>query len=246
MLAEGVEKDIGAGKVIERRNPAPELLSGQPMVFQGALAGLSFKKKYRVVTLSFHRDDIDVAAFNSGDPVLRQQVAAAVELVFETAFAGVPLEARPPHLVTTHTHLGRLEVNIAVPRFVLSPEGKIRSINPHPMQRGCPPEQIVFRLVRKLLNVGPGKILVFGLLQKMDVNLRNAFFEDSEVVLLDFGDRLHFGEQAEQFDFRASGICSLVINFSSGLCGFDASFARAGKVHSVREFLRREPRGRVL
>jgi len=149
LLSAEVEKDIGAGKVLERRNPAPELLSGQPMVFQGALAGLRLKKKYRVVTLSFHRDDIDVAAFNCGEPELRQRVSAAVELVFETAFAGVPLEARPPHLVATHTHLGRLEVNIAVPRFVMSPEGKIRSINPHPRQRGS---QNLWDALRDVLN----------------------------------------------------------------------------------------------
>ncbi|MEM1374408.1 MAG: hypothetical protein AAGF78_08515 [Pseudomonadota bacterium] len=136
VLAEEVEKDISAGKVFERRNPAAELLSGQPMVFQGAMAGLRFAKKYRVLTLSFHRDDLGVAAFNSGDPLLWQQVSAAVELVCETALAGVPVEARPPHLMTTHTHVGRLEVNIAVPRFVLSSEGKISGIDPHPMQRG--------------------------------------------------------------------------------------------------------------
>lgn len=149
LLAEAIEKDTGAGKILEARSPAPEILSGQPMVFQGALAGLRLKKKYRVVTLSFHHDDIDVAAFNSGDPELRQQVSAAVELVFETAFAGVPPEARPPHLVTTHTHLGRLEVNIAMPRFVLSPEGKIRSINPHPTQRGS---QNLWDALRDVLN----------------------------------------------------------------------------------------------
>ncbi|MEM5469379.1 hypothetical protein [Celeribacter marinus] len=150
LLDAAVSKEVGSKRLMEHRAPVPELLYGHPTIFQGALATLQLKMKYRVTTLSFHEDDIDVAAFNSGDGGLRKQVAIAVEMFLETAFAGVPNEARPPCLVTTHSHLGRLEVNVAMPRFVRCPRGTVRSINPHPNQKGS---QKLWDALRDALNM---------------------------------------------------------------------------------------------
>ncbi|MBS0125680.1 hypothetical protein [Thetidibacter halocola] len=58
-----------------------------------------------------------------------------MRLFFEVAFAGVPEPARPPVMVSTHTHLGRLEVSVLIPRAVTSETG-LRSFNPHPPTRG--------------------------------------------------------------------------------------------------------------
>ena len=150
LLDSAVSKPVGSKRHLEHRNPVPELLLGQPATFQGALASLKLKMKYRVATLSFHEADIDVKAFNAGDARLRKQVAIAVEMFLETAFAGVPSEARPPIMVTTHSHLGRLEVNVAIPRFVRCPKGTVRSINPHPNQKGS---QNLWDALRDVLNM---------------------------------------------------------------------------------------------
>lgn len=153
LLDAAVSKEVGSTRQLEHRTPVPELLYGRPATFQGALASLRLKMKYRVTTLSFHEADIDVKAFNTGDARLRKQVAIAVEMFLETAFAGVPSEARPPCLVTTHSHLGRLEVNVAMPRFVRCPSGAVRSINPHPNQKGS---QNLWDALRDVLNMAFG------------------------------------------------------------------------------------------
>ena len=131
-----VLKKVGNVHMGERRAIAPELLTGNMAAFSRAVQALRFKMKYRVATLSFHADDIDVTAFNSGDITLRANIAAATELFLELAFAGVPPEHRPPVLVGTHTHTGRLEVNIAMPRYILTAGGNVRSYNPHPVTDG--------------------------------------------------------------------------------------------------------------
>lgn len=131
-----VLKKVGNVHVEERRTTSPELLTGNMAAFARAVQALRFEMKYRVATLSFHADDIDVAAFNSGDITLRSNIAATIEHFLDLAYAGIPPEHRPPVLVGTHTHTGRLEVNIAMPRYVLTSEGAVRSYNPHPMTRG--------------------------------------------------------------------------------------------------------------
>lgn len=131
-----VLKKVGNVHMEDRRAVSPELLTGNMAAFSRAVQALRFKMKYRVATLSFHTDDIDVAAFNSGDITVRSNIAAATELFIELAYAGVPSTHRPPVLVGTHTHTGRLEVNIAMPRYVLTSEGAVRSYNPHPKTRG--------------------------------------------------------------------------------------------------------------
>ncbi|NOE25135.1 hypothetical protein [Ruegeria sp. HKCCD6157] len=136
LLDPEVRKPVGSAEVVERRVPVPELLVGHPAVFQSAVFALRFKRKYRVTTLSFHCEDIDVHAFNEGNEAARRQVSAAINLFLEVAFAGIPEPSRPPVLVGTHTHLDRLEINIATPRFVRNSGGSVRSFNPHPPKRG--------------------------------------------------------------------------------------------------------------
>ena len=81
-----VFKKVGNVHVEERRAISPELLMGNIAVFSRAVQALRFKMKYRVATLSFHADDIDVTAFNSGDITLRLNIAAATELFLEMLF----------------------------------------------------------------------------------------------------------------------------------------------------------------
>ncbi|MEC9199516.1 MAG: hypothetical protein VX974_18075, partial [Pseudomonadota bacterium] len=70
--------------------------------------------------------------FNEGDPEVRARVNHALMLWLDAAFAGIPQPNRPPVLVTTHTHTGRMEVNLLIPRWVLRADGKIRAYNPDP------------------------------------------------------------------------------------------------------------------
>ena len=112
------------------RTPAPELLLGHPGVVQSAIAALPFKASYRVALLSFDPSDVDVALFNDGDKIARQSVSGAIDLFLELAFAGLPRACRPPVFAGTHTHTGRLEINIVMPRFVRAETGKLRSYNP--------------------------------------------------------------------------------------------------------------------
>lgn len=136
LLDNAVLKSVGSRPVWEVRTPAPELLLGHPSIVQAAIAALRFQRTTRVATLSFECFDIDVARFNAGDEAARRSIAGAIDLFFELAFAGVPEACRPPVCVGTHTHTGRLEVNIAMPRFVRAATGTLRSFNPHPPLRG--------------------------------------------------------------------------------------------------------------
>jgi hypothetical protein len=120
------------GRSVEIRNPAPEVLAGDASLFRSFLQALPFKHRYVAATLSFDQGDIDVEAFNAGEATSRWAVDRTLGMWFELCFAGIPPTARPPCYVTTHTHTGRLEVNIAMPRGVLRPDGCVRSLNPAP------------------------------------------------------------------------------------------------------------------
>jgi hypothetical protein len=136
MLDAAVEKDFADGRGLEVRTPVPELLIGHPAVFQSALKIPKSALRYRVATLSFATEDIDVAKFNTGDVQSRQAISVTVDLFLEMAFAGIPPDHRPPVLVGTHTHTGRLEINFGIPRYVINSSGKVRSFNPHPPMKG--------------------------------------------------------------------------------------------------------------
>ncbi|MRX50890.1 hypothetical protein GI374_10610 [Paracoccus sp. S-4012] len=131
-----VKTSPGSRRLLVARDPVPEILLGRADLLRASVRNLPFVHRYSSAVLSSARDDIEVAAFNKGAPELRWQVDAALRLFFAVSFAGLPARHQPPAYVTTHTHTGRLEVNIAVSRGVLTPQGVLRSINPHPPRRG--------------------------------------------------------------------------------------------------------------
>lgn len=89
--------------------PAPVLL-GHGDLLRLSIRTMPFQQKYRSGVLSFAPGDVDVAAFNAGDVQLRWQVDLAIRLMLDIAFAGVSRMSRPMTYITTHTHVGRLEV----------------------------------------------------------------------------------------------------------------------------------------
>lgn len=136
--AEWVPKPRGPGKRERiRRVPRPEVLVGSARRVRTAIDLAPGKWKYRSAVMSFAPEDIDVACFNAGAPDLRRQIDFALSMFLDWCFAGVPVSARPPVFVTTHTHTGRLEVNVLIPRWVLRPDGALRSYNPDPPRRGA-------------------------------------------------------------------------------------------------------------
>ncbi|WP_281982451.1 hypothetical protein [Thalassorhabdomicrobium marinisediminis] len=125
-------KVVGQKSVEEARSPRPEVLLGHPAVVQAAINGLGFKRRYSLCTLSFAASEICVEAFNRGNSGVRGAVAVAITAFLEFTYAGIPVSSRPPVLVSTHTHTGRLEINITLPRFVIDGGGAVRSFNPNP------------------------------------------------------------------------------------------------------------------
>ncbi|OSQ57809.1 hypothetical protein MCRY_16470 [Marivita cryptomonadis] len=145
-----VTKAINGARVRVDRDPVPEILHGRADVLRRQIAALPYQRKYRVAVLSFEETDIDVTGFNQGDPRLRGQVDQSLRLFFEAVWPGIPTEARPMPYVTTHTHTGRVEVNIAHPRAVY-PAGRAYSHNPDPpIKRGQLP--VYWGAFRDLVN----------------------------------------------------------------------------------------------
>ncbi|MFG6577488.1 hypothetical protein ACGYK6_16530 [Sulfitobacter sp. 1A15333] len=132
LLETEVTKTAQQQASVTRRSPAPELLLGDPILVGMMIDSLPFQCRYRCATLSWAEDELDVARFNNGAVGLRRAIDGTVRLFLELACAGIPERARPPVLVGTHTHLGRLEVNILMPRAVGLPGAPLRSWNPHP------------------------------------------------------------------------------------------------------------------
>jgi hypothetical protein len=99
--------------------------------------------------MSFTKSDIDVAEFNKGDHDARTAIASCIEAFVEIAYAGIPKRNRFPVVAGTHTHTGRLEVNIAMPRAIINSQGKAVSFNPHPPVLGSRGD---FDLVADMLN----------------------------------------------------------------------------------------------
>lgn len=112
------------------RAPAPELLVGSPSATLAAIAQQTFQNRFAAVTLSFSPDEIDVLKFNQGG-TSRPVVAHAIDMFLECLFPGIPVAARPPVMIGTHVHTGRLELNIIIPKAVLTASG-YRSYNPSP------------------------------------------------------------------------------------------------------------------
>ncbi|MFP7675529.1 hypothetical protein ACG74X_19455 [Marivita sp. S0852] len=132
-----------------RRDPAPEILFGDATLLRIAINSSRCKHRYASCVLAFAASDFDVEAFNAGDPDARFAVDLAFRLWRDTALAGIPPIAHPPIYVTTHTHTGALEVNIAVPRLIMGPDGRQRAFNPAPPGRVS---QETWDAMRDLLN----------------------------------------------------------------------------------------------
>lgn len=111
------------------RVPWPEILAGNASVLRLAITASGYKNKYRSGVLSFHVDDIDVGNFNAGRLPERSKVAAIVDLLLRCLTPGIPPRSRPPIYLTTHTHVGRLEINFAIATAVRKPDGPIRYFN---------------------------------------------------------------------------------------------------------------------
>lgn len=132
LIAQRVTKDMNGQRLSVLRDPAPEVLISEPRLVLAAMQLLETKHRYSVATLSFDRSDIDVVAFNAGDAASRMQVGQTLDLFFHVAYAGLPQRACLHPLVGTHTHTGRLEVNIMLPRAVLKADGNPRAYNANP------------------------------------------------------------------------------------------------------------------
>ncbi|WP_144409527.1 hypothetical protein [Martelella endophytica] len=136
LIAQRVTKDMNGQRLAVLRDPAPEVLISDPRLVLAAMQLLESKHRYSVATLSFDRSDIDVAAFNAGHAASRMKVGQTLDLFFHVAYAGLPQRACLHPLVGTHTHTGRLEVNIMLPRTVLKADGSPRAYNANPPGRG--------------------------------------------------------------------------------------------------------------
>ncbi|NVO27317.1 hypothetical protein HJ526_07800 [Donghicola sp. C2-DW-16] len=148
-LAPSVGKSAEGLHLQLNRDPAPELLAGDPDQMVRFLQHLPFTRRFSAMTMTFAEGDVPVAAFNRGDREQRDRVGKAVTAVLELAYLHVPPEKRPPVLVGTHTHTGRLEVNLLLPRAVLAGHGRYMSWNP------CPPtprHREMWDLQRQLIN----------------------------------------------------------------------------------------------
>lgn len=119
-----------------RRSPEPEILLGDAGLLRMAIRSTTCLHRYSSCVMSFAAGDIAVDAFNEGDAEARFGADQALSLWIETTLAGVPNALRPPVYVTTHTHTGALEINLAVPRWIRGPDGRYRGFNPAPPERG--------------------------------------------------------------------------------------------------------------
>ncbi|TFL16133.1 hypothetical protein [Jannaschia formosa] len=120
-----MRQEIGGRTEVMQRDPAPELLRGDPRVVAHWIDGLETKRRYSCATLSLAKNDINIIKWTEGDPATRRSVDAAIELWLETAYAGIAPAARPPVLVGTHLHTGRLELNILAPACIMvGPAGR--------------------------------------------------------------------------------------------------------------------------
>lgn len=122
----------GAARARPMRDPVPELLVGNPRIFAAAVNALPSQNRYRSAVLSFAASDVDPEAFNRGDLGARAMVSGCLDLFQEVMFPGIPVPARPHLIIGTHTHVGRLEINVAVPQAVRRPDGRFRAWNPEP------------------------------------------------------------------------------------------------------------------
>ncbi|MHA3977362.1 hypothetical protein ACW9UR_06755 [Halovulum sp. GXIMD14794] len=136
LTGETVRKSVGGTARITWRDPLPEPLVGSAAVVRQTIEVLPFKCSYNAATLSFAATDIPVQEFNAGRGPHRDRVGRILRLFLDIAFVGIAPVHRPPIFANTHTHTGRLEVNVVLPRMVLRPgasgPAQMMAFNPHP------------------------------------------------------------------------------------------------------------------
>ncbi|MDE3239060.1 MAG: hypothetical protein KGN33_08870 [Paracoccaceae bacterium] len=146
---EFVLKKTPHGSALVRRTPAPEILFGDAALFRATVRAPSWKNVYRSCVISFAKEDVDVEAFNAGDAGEREKIASVLALFMQALFPGIPERARPQVLIGTHTHTGRLELNVSVPQLLWGADGKCRAWNPSPPGR----TERLFEAFQDLVNV---------------------------------------------------------------------------------------------
>ena len=107
---EYLDKDCGEWKV---REPAPELLEGDPIQMRALCDSLSFKNRYTSGVLSFTKEETD--KINS-TPGMKE---ALIEELRSFAYAGFKNDDAKALLVVQHSHLDRLELHYMIPRVSL-------------------------------------------------------------------------------------------------------------------------------
>lgn len=95
------------------RDPAPQLLEGDPLQMRTLCDSLTFKNKYTSGVLSFSQAETDKI---NATPGLKEQL---IEELREFAYAGFKNDDSKPLLVVEHSHTGRLELHYLIPRVSL-------------------------------------------------------------------------------------------------------------------------------
>lgn len=131
----------------EVRVPRPEVLMGDAALFRMTVASLGFQNRYSSCVFSFEKSDIDASEFNAGNPAAREKAAGVLGLAMANLFPGIPQVFWPPSYVTTHSHAGRVEINVAATRGVRGPDDRVRAFNPNPPGRFSQKWQAVQDLV---------------------------------------------------------------------------------------------------
>ncbi|MFT6559388.1 hypothetical protein [Sneathiella sp.] len=104
------------------RVPAPVLVYGNPNLVGAFIDASPHQLKYTSMVLSFAVED----------SVTRDNLGELIEEVETLAFAGIPLDWRPPGVWVEHRHTGgeRAEYHFVYPRRLMDP--KQRSYNMYP------------------------------------------------------------------------------------------------------------------
>lgn len=114
LLGETATQEIGRRRARCVRGPAPALLRGDPRIVVRTIDAPETTRRYRCATISFAKTEVDIGKWRRRDPETLRKIDAAVALWVEAAHSGIAAEARPPILVGTHLHTGRLETNVLV------------------------------------------------------------------------------------------------------------------------------------
>lgn len=134
------------------RAPAPETLRGDPVIVGAFIDALETQHTYSCATLWFATDDIVLAAWHTNDQTLRDKVNFALDLWEDVAFPGVHPNCRPPVVANTHTHTGRLEVNILAPRAVVRRTGYTFFPRAHNLRPPMGAQRNIWRYYQDTLN----------------------------------------------------------------------------------------------